>query len=341
MRDLVGYWSDDYDWRATEAEMNRYEQHIVEIDGLPIHFMRVPGRGPRPMPVILTHGWPWTFWDYRGVVDALADPAAYGGSPTDSFDVIVPSLPGFGFSVPMQQTGVDGARVADLWVKLMRDELGYERFGAMGGDFGAIVSGHLGHAHPDLLIGVYLTLSLIPGVASVGGVDPDQYADDEKWMPARMAANMASMESHVAVHRRDPQTLAYAMADSPAGLGAWLWQRRDRWCDGAALDVFGRDDLCTLASLYWFNTSFASAIRVYAETFTKPARLVHDRSVVIQAPTGFGVFKGDLVFLPRSVAEVKTNLRRWSVFERGGHFTPAESPEELVGELREFFRELR
>jgi pimeloyl-ACP methyl ester carboxylesterase len=341
MEDLVGYWADQYDWRAVEAEMNRFDHYRVTIDDVPIHFLRIPGKGPSPMPLILTHGWPWSFWDLHKVVQPLADPAAHGGDAADSFDVIVPSLPGYGFSVPLQTDGVDIARVAELWVKLMRDVLGYDRFGAQGGDWGAFVTGQLGHAHAEHLIGTYLTLPVVPGLFGRRGVTRDQFAPDEGWMVERMDASRRHVEAHVAVHRRDPQTFAYAMADSPAGLGAWLWHRRQLWCDGDALEVFGRDDLCTLSSIYWFNTSFASSIRLYAEQFRKPMVLAHDRERVIDAPTGFGVFPKELLFIPKAVAEKVTDLRRWTVFDRGGHFAPAERPDAVVDELRAFFRELR
>ena len=341
MADLVSYWADTYDWRAVEAEMNRYQHHRVDIDGIPIHFMRIPGRGPNPMPLVLTHGWPWTFWDLHKVIEPLSDPASHGGDPADSFDVIVPSLPGYGLSVPLTTTGVDVARIAQLWVTLMREVLGYDRFGAQGGDWGAFVTGQLGHAHAEHLIGVYLTMPVIPGLLGKRAARRDQYGPDEQWMLARADETRRLTEAHVAVHRRDPQTFAYAMADSPAGLGAWLWHRRQLWCDGDALEVFGRDDLCTLASLYWFNTSMASSIRLYAEQFSKPQTLAHDRTPIIEAPTGFGVFGKELLFLPRAVAEEYTDLRRWTVFDRGGHFGPAERPDAVVDELRAFFRPLR
>jgi pimeloyl-ACP methyl ester carboxylesterase len=337
--ELVTYWAESYDWRAVEAEMNRGEQFVVELDGIPIHYQRVRGTGPDPMPLILSHGWPWTFWDYRKVVDALADPAAHGGDASDSFDVIVPSLPGFGFSVPLTTTGVDVPRVAELWKKLMVDVLGYDRFGAGGGDFGAIVTSYLGHAHAEHLAGIYLTMAQLPGLPFA--TRPEEFAADEQWMPERARAVYRTTEAHVTVNRRDPQTFAYAMADSPAGLGAWLWHRREDWCDGDAIEVFGRDDLCTLSSLYWFNSSFASSIRLYAEQFTKPWALVHDRERIVDAPTGVGVFAKDLVFMPRAVMDRRTDLRRWQTFDQGGHFAPAEQPEIVVDELRAFFRDLR
>jgi len=341
MQDLIGYWRDTYDWRAVETAMNAYDHYRVTIDDVPIHFLRIPGKGPSPMPIVLTHGWPWTFWDFHQVIEPLTDPASHGGDPADSFDVIVPSLPGYGLSVPLRTTGIDVARIADLWVKLMRDVLGYERFGAQGGDWGAFVTGQLGHAHAEHLIGVYLTMPVVPGLFGRRGVTPDQFADDEQWMVERMADTRRHTDAHVTVHRRDPQTFAYAMADSPLGMAAWIWHRRQLWSDGDAVEVFGRDDLCTLASLYWFNTSFASSIRLYAEQFSKPPVLAHDRTPIIEAPTGYGIFPKELLHLPRAVAEEYTDLRRWTVFDRGGHFAPAERPDAVITELRDFFRPLR
>jgi pimeloyl-ACP methyl ester carboxylesterase len=339
--DLVRYWADTFDWRAVEADMNGYEQYRVAVDGIPIHYMRVPGKGPNPMPIVLTHGWPWTFWELRRLADLLSDPAAHGGDPADSFEVIVPSLPGYGFSVPLGTTGVDVRRVGELWTTLMTDVLGFPRFGAQGGDWGAIITSWMGHAHPEQLIGVYMTLPVIPGIVGRREPTPQDYAPDEQWMGERIREAKPLIEAHVAVHRRDPQTFAYAMADSPTGLGAWLWHRRQLWCDGDALEVFGRDYLCTLSSIYWFNTSFASSIRLYAEQFNQRPTLLHDRERIIDAPTGFSVFPKELMFLPRSVAERHTDLRAWNVHERGGHFAPAEQPDAVAGALRAFFRPLR
>jgi len=340
VEDLVTHWRDVYDWRAVESQMNAHEQLRVEIDGVPIHFMRIRGKGPDPIPIVLTHGWPWTFWDLRLVAERLADPAAHGLDPSVSFDVIVPSMPGYGFSVPLTATGVDVARIADLWVALMTDVLGYERFGAQGGDWGAFVTAQLGHAHADRLLGVYITFPMVPGRVGRDAPRPEDYADDERWMLDREKAMRSKVEAHVAVHRRDPQTFAYGMADSPVGLGAWLWWRRQMWCDGDALNVFGRDDLCTLASLYWFNTSAASSFRLYYEQFGGPPKLAHDRVPVIEAPTGYGIFPKELLFIPRKLAESHTNLHRWSVFEHGGHFAPRERPDDVTAELRAFFADL-
>ncbi len=342
LQEMVAYWRDRYDWRATEAAMNELPQWRVELDGIPIHYVHVRGTGPNPMPIVVTHGWPWTFWDMRHLIGPLTDPTAHGGDPADSFDVIVPSLPGFGFSTPLRTTGVNVRRVAQLWSRLMTEVLGYERFAAYGGDWGAIVTAELGHAHPERLIGVDMSLAVIPGV-SRATVPAADWAEDERWMVARAAESERLIRSHVVVHTHDPQTLAYALADSPVGTAAWLWERRRAWsdCDGDVLRVFDRDELCTLASVYWLTGTIATSLRLYFDHFNGGWPVVHDRTPTIGVPTGFSIFPRDVVFLPRAVAERTTDLRRWTVMPRGGHFGPAEQPSLMVDELRAMFRPLR
>jgi pimeloyl-ACP methyl ester carboxylesterase len=342
LTEMVGYWADSYDWRRHEAAMNERPHFRVEIEGVPIHFVHVPGTGPAPMPLVLTHGWPWTFWDLKDLIGPLTNPAAHGGDAADAFDVIIPSLPGFGFSVPLPRTGINVRGVAGLWVKLMRDVLGYDRFAAYGGDWGAIVTAELGHAHAQHLIGIELSMPVIPGV-NRRQLTADRYADDEQWMLARSAEAEPLIRSHVAVHTTDPQTLAYALTDSPVGTAAWIWERRRAWsdCGGDITSVFSRDDLCTTASIYWLNGSIASSLRLYFEHFNGGWPPVHDRQPTLEAPTGFAIFPKELALLPRSVAAERTNLQRWTVMPRGGHFAPAEQPRLLVDELRAFFRDLR
>jgi len=341
LQDMVDYWVDHYDWRRHEAAMNAHPNFRVVLDGVPIHFIHVRGEGPAPLPLVLTHGWPWTFWDMRQVIGPLADPAAHGGDPGDAFDVVVPSLPGFGFSTPLPRTGIDVRTIARLWVELMR-VLGYERFGAYGGDWGAIVTAELGRAHAEHLIGVELSLPVIPGV-NRRDLGREAFADDEQWMLARNAEAEPLIRSHVAVHTSDPQTLAYGLTDSPVGTAAWIWERRRAWsdCGGDVTSVFSRDDLVTTASIYWLTKSIASSLRLYFEHFKAPWRLVHERRPTIEAPTGFAIFPKELALLPRSVAEERTNLHRWTVMPRGGHFAPAEQPELIIDDLRAFFRDLR
>ncbi len=342
LQDMARYWAEEWDWAAQAAAMNRFDHHMTTIDDIAVHFLRRPGSGPAPMPLVLTHGWPWTFWDFADVVEPLADPAGHGGDAVDAFDVVVPSLPGFGFSTPLAATGIDVRRIADLWVRLMTDGLGYERFAAHGGDWGSIVTAELGHAHADAMIGVHMTLPVLPGL-NRRDVPPETFADDEEWMLTRTAEARPLITSHLAVHTTDPQTLAYAMADSPLGTAAWIWERRRNWsdCDGDVESVFDRDHLCTTATLYWATGAIASSLRLYFEHFRRPYLPRRGLDPVIAAPSGYAIFPKELVFLPRSVVEAHTDLRRWTVMPRGGHFGGAEQPALLVEELREFFRPLR
>ena len=340
LQDMARYWSEEFDWRAQEATINSYPQFRVDIDGVPIHFIHVRGKGPNPRPIILTHGWPWTFWDWKDVIHRLADPAAHGGDPADSFDVVVPSLPGFGFSTPLTTTGVNARTVADLWVRLM-SILGYDKFCAAGGDWGAIVTGELGHGHSDRITGVWLTLPMLPGDNL--RLQPADFADDEKWMVDQIARARPHTISHRTLHRYEPQTIAYALADSPVGAAAWIWARRHYWSDndGDVLAVFDRDFLCTTASIYWLTGSIASSLRMYYEQFRfGPPPALHDRPRIIDVPTGFGVFPRELLFIPRSRAAELTNLQRWSVLDAGGHFAPAETPQVVADEIRSFFTSL-
>jgi pimeloyl-ACP methyl ester carboxylesterase len=338
---IIDYWRDGFDWRKQEAAINALPQFRVEIDGVPIHYVHARGRGPNPQPLIITHGWPWTFWDFRELIGPLTDPAAYGGDPAISFDVVVPSLPGAGFSTPLQTPGVNARRVAELWVSLMSDVLGYRRFGAAGSDWGAIVTGELGHGHPDRLTGVWMTLPMLPGV-NLRAIDPGQFAADERWMVERMDQARPLIQSHRTVHQYEPQTIAYALADSPTGTAAWIWARRRDWsdCGGDVLSVFDRDFLCTTASIYWLTGTIASSLRLYYEQFTPapPAPLHGGRA--IEVPTGFGIFPKDLLMMPRALAAELTDLRRWTVMPRGGHFGPSEQPELAVDELRAFFAQI-
>ncbi len=343
LEELVAYWRDGYDWRAQEAEMNRYDHFRVVLDDVPIHYIHKRGVGPAPIPIILTHGWPWTFWDFKGVIDELADPGAHGGDQADAFDVVVASLPGYGFSVPLERTGVTVRTTAALWVRLMREVLGYETFGAHGGDWGASVTAQLGHEFPEHMIGVHLSLPVLLRVSYYSGLSPDDYGPDEQGWFERMQERMATAESHVAVQARDPQTLAYALNDSPVGLAAWILERRRAWSDhdGDVFDALSPDFLLTNVMLYWVTESIVSTMRYYWENWHSSVRVVHDRTPAIEAPTAIAVFPNDLVFVPRKLAEVHTNLKRWTEMPRGGHFAAAEEPDLVVDDIRAFFRDLR
>lgn len=339
LRELVGYWLDRYDWRAHESAMNRWPHVRGEIDGVTIHALHERGSGPAPLPLVLTHGWPWTFWDFATLIEPLAHPERFGGHPADAFDVVVPSLPGSVFSSPSRD-GVGWKQTAGLWVKLM-GELGYERFGAHGGDSGAFVSAQLAHEFADRLIGAHLTYPALLG-ADLALLTRDDFAPNERDDFDRQRPPVQNL-THFLTHTFEPQTLAWAMQDSPAGLAAWMLQRRRAWsdCSGDVERRFTKDDLITSFALYWLTGSFGGSVRFYADSFRTPWTPSHDRRPVLQAPTGIAVFPYELVHVPRAVAEREANLVRWTRMDRGGHFAAAEEPQLVVEDLRSFFRPLR
>jgi pimeloyl-ACP methyl ester carboxylesterase len=347
LRGLTDHWLERYDWREHERAMNAYPHFLTRIDGIPIHFLHVRGRGPRPIPLILTHGWPWTFWDFRQVIGPLSDPGAHGGDPADAFDLVVPSLPGFAFSTPLETTGVNWWRTADLWVSLMRDVLGYERFAAHGGDWGTLVTMQLGHKYAEHLVGIHVvgafTLPVFQGDRpwSLGEVVA-QLAPDPA-LRARAIAWERRFASHVAVHQLDPQTLAFALHDSPVGLCSWILERRRAWsdCGGDVERRFSKDDLLTTIMLYWLTESFGSAIRFYYEAVANPWVASHARTPVVGAPTGISLFQADM---PPGAVDWTAGFydrRLLRIHPSGGHFAPAEEPAAVVDDLRATFRALR
>ena len=349
LRDLVEYWQQGFNWREQEAEINRFSHYRLELaDGVPVHFIRQPGKGPRPLPIILTHGWPWTFWDWHRLIGPLSDPAGYGADPADAFDVIVPSLPGYGLSTPLSTTGITAPVVADLWHRLMHEVLGYERFAAAGGDWGSFVTWELGTRYAASMTGVYLSF---PPLWHAGGVEnlraEDYSAAEAGWLEKTHRKWQTAM-SHLTVHSRDHQTLAWALNDSPVGLAAWLLERRRNWsdCDGDLYSRYSRDFLLTNVCLYWFTQSIGSSMQLYAEQFRAGAIAADNYGGAalparIEAPTGIGVYPEEVALVSRKVCERAANLVYWNVLPEGGHFAPAEVPDIYVEELRSFFRPLR
>ena len=340
---IVDHWIERFDWRAQERAMNGYANFLVEIDGIPIHFVHERGRGPAPMPLILTHGWPWTFWDYERLIGPLSDPARFGGDPNDAFDVVVPSLPGTAFSSPLRTTGIGVVTTAELWLRLMRDVLGYDRFAAGGGDSGAFVSVRLGHAYADHVIGVHLNFPATVSMGALAAIAREDYTPEEARWQQQAPPQARGTSAHMAVHIEDPQTLSWAMNDSPAGLAAWLIERRRNWsdCGGDVERSFTKDELLTGVSLYWLTGTFHTSVRFYAESFRGPWPLVHDQQPPVTVPTAVAVFPRELLRVPRRFMERQVNLARWTVMPRGGHFAPSEEPALMVDDIRAFFRELR
>jgi pimeloyl-ACP methyl ester carboxylesterase len=351
--DLVAHWRSGYDWRSHESSMNTWPHHRIELDGVPLHFLHAPGRGPAPMPLILTHGWPWTFWDYHKVLGPLSDPAAHGGDARDAFDVVVPSLPGFTFSTPLPRPGVSFQTTADLWLRLMVDVLGYEGFAAHASDWGMFVTAQLGHVAAERLIGIHLTgtprldgwnttsdyqpwLDYLAGVRAVAGPAPRN----------RLVEWTRRRAGDLAVHMTDPQSLAHALHDSPAGLASWLVQRRFAWsdCHGDVESRFSKDELLTTVMLYWVTASAASSMRYYYEAVESTWRPAHDRRPMVECPAGFTFFAPDRP--PGVAVDVEAlgatfDVRSVREHPTGGHFAPMEEPDVLVTDVRDFFRPLR
>ena len=345
LADMVRFWRDEYDWRAEERRMNRHPHYRTEIDGVPIHFLHIPGKrlpgGPAPTPLLLVHGWPWTFMDYFDLIAPLTDPAAHGGNPHEAFDVVIPSLPGYAFSAPLTKTGLTIPRLAELFARLMREGLGYARHGVAGGDWGAAITTHMAHAFPEQVIGVLATIPYFAGLDLAAIPDAD-HAPDEQWMLERKRQSAGTTMSHFVVQSTDPQTLAYALTDSPVGTAAWLWERRRAWSDWESDDLppSARTALCTLASLLWLTRTIGSSMRTYwehAHAGGLPIAPLHDRQPAIEVPAGFAIFPREVMLIPRAVAARGTNLQRWTLMERGGHFGPSEEPEAMARELRAFF----
>ncbi len=348
LRELVDHWMHRYDWRAREAAMNRFSHFRTTVDGVPIHFVHERGRGPAPMPLVLSHGWPWTFWDYRDVIGPLTDPAAYGGDPADAFDVIVPSLPGFVFSTPLERTGIHAWSTADLWATLMRDVLGYERFAAGGGDWGGLVTGQLAHKYPQLVLGMYVLGRAAPGLDTFSGARPwDPFGDTIAHLPDAARPQFIDwtrrFASHIAVQSLDPQTLSYAMHDSPVGLAAWLVERRRAWsdCGGDVETRFSKDELLDSVMLYWVTESFPSALRYYAEAIRHRWTPAHD-GPRFTVPVGYTLYAHDQPFPgPAGPLPVEAPVVFAMARDTGGHFGPAEEPAAFVDDVRATFRSLR
>jgi pimeloyl-ACP methyl ester carboxylesterase len=339
MRRLADYWRDHFDWRAQEARLNRLPQHLATIEGLDIHFVHQTGKGPAPLPVVLTHGWPGSFIEMEQIIPLLTDPAAHGGDPADAFHVVTPSLPGYGFSQSPTGPGVNTRRVAELWRSLMSG-LGYARFAAQGGDIGSGVSVWLARLFPDSVIGAHL--NFIPGSYRPPlGPDQPRVTDEEQAFLDRGAAWVAEEGAYSALQATKPQTLAYALTDSPIGLAAWMAEKFRTWsdCDGDIERAVSMDELLTNVSIYWFGGALDASLRLYKENRLRP--LVFEPFERVAPPLGVALFPRELPTPPRSWVERVFNLQRWTVMPRGGHFAALEQPALLAEDIRAFFRPLR
>jgi len=334
LRELVAYWRDDFDWRAQEVRLNQFAQFRADFDGVGVHFVHERGRGPHPLPLIITHGWPSSFAQMLKIIPPLTDPARHGGDPADAFDVVVPSLPGFGFSDRPRERGMNGQHTAELWARLMADALGYRRFAAAGGDLGSGITRRLALAHPELVVGIHLT--------DVGYATADRpdLSDAERRYLAAVQDWSAREGAYRLLHATKPQTLAYGLTDSPAGLAAWLVEKYRAWsdCDGDVERRFSKDELLTAIMIYWATGTINSSVRLYYENSHAPSLTPEQR---IEVPAGVAIFPKDLALPPREWAARSLRVERWTEMPRGGHFAAMEEPDLLVEDLRAFFRPLR
>jgi epoxide hydrolase len=335
LRGLAEYWRTGYDWRAEEARLNTFPQFTTGIDGQNVHFLHVRSAEPNALPLIMTHGWPGSVAEFTEVIGPLTDPTRYGGDPADAFHVVAPSLPGFGFSTPLQGPGWDTERVARAWAELMR-RLRYRRYGAQGGDTGSIVSPALGRLDPDHVVGVHVNgvptfPSGTPGeLAGLSGGDQARLERMERWA--------GEMSGYAIVQSTRPQTLAYGLTDSPVGQLAWIVEKFKEWTDPAAdlpEQAVDRDLMLTDVSIYWLTGTAGSAARLYYEG----ARGWGKPRPVSKLPTAVAVFPGDITVRP--FAEQAFDVVQWTEFDRGGHFAAMEAPDLLVGDIRKFFRRFR
>jgi len=337
LRGLVGYWADGFDWPAQEAALARLPRFRVRLGGLGIHFVHVRAAAPAGpvLPLVLSHGWPDSFWRYSKVIPLLTDPGAHGADPADAFDVVVPDMPGYGYSDRPAGAPLDSIAVAGLWAELM-SVLRYPRFGAAGGDIGSHVSRYLALDHPDRVAAVHRTDAGVPIFTG----DPADLTPEERAWIGDVAAWGAAEGAYSAMHRTKPQTAAAGLNDSPAGLAAWIVEKLRSWsdCDGDVERRFSKDEILTNITIYWLTATIGSSMRMYnANAAIAPAQ--HFRRV--EVPSGFSLFPADISHPPQAWLERTTNVVRVTRLPRGGHFAPFEEPELYARELREFFRPYR
>jgi pimeloyl-ACP methyl ester carboxylesterase len=332
---LVDYWRQTYDWRAQEAHLNELDHFRTTIDGQSIHFVHSRSTNPDAFPLLLIHGWPGSIVEFQRVIPLLTQPEAHGGESVDSFDVIAPSLPGYGFSEPPRTPGWDIRRIAHAFTALM-SRLGYPRYGAQGGDWGAQISTRLGAYDPDHCVALHLNMPI-----GTPPPDPAPLSDEEQTDLADMAQFQRGESGYANEQGTKPQTLGAGLNDSPAGLLAWIVEKFRGWsdCEGDPETVFTKDQLITNVMLYWVTQTITSSARLYRETMQGGALV--EAVPFIDAPTGVARFPKEILRWPRSWVEHQYNLTHWTAMPRGGHFAAMEQPELFVDDVRRFFRTVR
>jgi pimeloyl-ACP methyl ester carboxylesterase len=330
---LIAYWLDGFDWRVQEAALNRFHHVRAVVDGVGLHCILEPGAGQDPMPLLLLHGWPSSFVQMLDLIPRLVAPTLHGGDAADAFDVVAVSLPGYGFSDIPTTRGMSVSRIATLVHRLMTQVLGYERYSARGSDLGAGVITQLALTHPDALIGVHLS-GTNPFVMDV----PDNLTPEEEMFAANARHWMQTEMAYAMEHASKPQTLAYGLNDSPAGLAAWILEKFWRWCDhhGDLDETFGKDQLLSNLTIYWVTGTINASMRLYYETMRNPG--VWGR---VEVPSAYLMSDKDMFPTPREWVERTARVDRWTEIDQGGHFLEWEVPEIVADDLRAFFCGLR
>lgn len=337
LKDFISYWIDGYDWKSQERELNKYPQFKCVIDDVDIHFFHIKGKGTNPLPIILSHGWPDSFIRYQKIIPLLTDPLSFGRNENDSFDVVIPSLPGFGFSSSPDSKNLNNADIADLWKKLMTEKLGYDKFGALGGDIGSGVTRYLAYKYPEQVLGIHLSdIGIIRDI--VFSNNSENLADEEKQYKKTALQWISQEGAYMSIQSTKPQTLAFALSDSPIGLSAWILEKFHSWsdCDGNLENRYSKDELLNNIMIYWLSNSIGTSVQIYREnTYSLPP------IGKIDVPTGIALFPKDILLPPRKWAEKNLNIIHWTEMPCGGHFTAMEAPEAYANDVSTFYRNFR
>lgn len=340
LQELCRYWQNEYDWRIHEARFNRYPQGMARVQGERLHYLHVRSPHPDAVPMVMTHGWGGSILEFLDVIDRLVDPPGAGGAAADAFHLVIPSMPGFGFSGPTRQRGFHIHRVADAIADLM-EELGYERYIAQGGDWGSLMTRWLGEAYPDRLLGAHFTqLFAFPSE----GEDPNEgVTDEDRVKMAPGAERAATGTGYLAIQTTRPQSLAYAQTDSPAGFAGWLLEKFHAWVDhdGDVYQVLSRDQLLTNVMLYWLPNSINASARIYYESGAAGVHATDPWTGRVDVPTGYTAYPRELMYTPRAWAERRYKIVYWAEQPRGGHFAAFEQPEAFAKDLQAFGRVIR
>jgi pimeloyl-ACP methyl ester carboxylesterase len=342
LKELAEHWYTSYDWRAAECQLNRFPQFRTAIDGANIHYLHVRSPEPDALPVLMTHGWPGSVVEFLNVIGPLTDPRSHGGDPADAVHLVIPSMPGYGFSGPTSQTGWTLQRVAQAWAELMR-RLGYDRYLPQGADFGAVVSLMLGWMYPDRVAGVHLNLLVTTPSGEPGELDGLSEEDQNRL--ARTSRFIAELSGSMKLQATRPHTVAYSLTDSPVGQLAWIVEKFKDWTDSGQRpeDAVDRDQMLTLVTIFWLTATAGSSAQMYYEISDQlPITVTEGRFPPLTPPLGVAVFPNS-IFLPiRRLAERDfPSLIHWTEFDRGGHFAAMEEPDLFVRDLQAFRRQLK